>query len=91
MAVMAPGKPGASATVLRSAVPATRSRMAVVMRATGVALSMNCSQSGMVAGSTMMIEAKTSANVAVSPSVMTVDGLRISRPLLVSELTVSCS
>ena len=65
--------------------------MAVVMCATGFALRMLCSQSGMVAGSTMMIEAKTSANVAVSPSVMTVDGLRISRPLLVSELTVSCS
>jgi len=50
--------------------------MAVVMCVTGVALRLLCSQSGMVAGSAMMIEAKTSANVAVSPRVMTVDGVR---------------
>ena len=50
------------------------------MRETGLTSTKARSQPGMVAGSTMMLEAKTSGNISVKPSVITVIGVRISSP-----------
>ncbi len=50
------------------------------MCVTGLRSTMARSQSGIVAGSTMMFEAKTTGNRKVKPSVITVVGVRSSSP-----------
>ena len=60
--------------------PPISPRNAVVISDTGLTSTKARSQSGMVAGSTMMLEAKTRGKRKVKPMVITVIGVRITRP-----------
>ena len=64
----------------RSRVPLMSPRIAVVISDTGFTSTNARSQPGMVSGSTMMLDANISGNMKVKPIVITVIGVRISRP-----------
>ena len=74
------GAMSATPTCSTVAVPPMSPRIALVISDTGFTSTNARSQPGMVFGSTMMLDANTSGNMNVKPIVITVIGVRISRP-----------
>src|SRR5262245_43042441 len=72
MTIRTAGAASASSTSLTVAFPAKRPRMALVISEIGFTSTKALSQPGMVSGSTMMLEAKTSGKMKVKPAVITV-------------------
>lgn len=80
IAVRSAGANSARLTFCHVAPPFIRPRMAVVISDTGFTSTNTRNQLGMVAGSTMIFDANTRGIIPVNPIVMTVLGVRITRP-----------